>query len=806
MRFLSLLFLVCLFTLSAAFQTSKTVPKPRSKAASPSASPTPVKKKTRNIPAKPDEKTAWDKIAGLTEPAAKISALKEFVESYPASPNRDASLAMLAAARAELGNAKLASGDVETAATLLKDAASEAPRPVSEQLWNDALSKVPFNLYFRGARQAAYDAARSLEDKTEGNSAQSLGLANFYLTVEDGASARRIAERVIAAEPNSASAYQTLGLAYRVDFQLEESANAYAKAVELDADSLPAKRGLAEAKRSLGKADEAAALYREILAKDAANIPAETGLVLSLFDSGKRADAEAELAKALGSNEGNVILLASTAYWYAAHGDGEKAVDLAQKAIASDPRFIWSHIALARGYQIQNRFAEAEKALFNAQRYGNFPTMEYELASARYGAGYYRDAADELSKSFSVKDGSISLKLGGRVPRESKDIVDLVGFERRASIFAPTAADDPATAQKLVALLEFRQALDSEDATAEVLAGAAERFAAGDDRMSVFRKIYAAKELLAKNLALDEAVELVKTASPLIDKGIESQSAASAVMGGEIYSVRADSARRGEYVNVPEIPKAVMSSILRGEVEAVLGWAAFQAKNSDEAVIHLKRAVTVFPADSAWWRTNMWRLGSALAAAGKDAEALDTYIKAYKSGTGPDAIHYAVVEAAYKRVNGNTEGLVDKIGPDPAQPIKPAETNVTTPTAAEPSQSAAAPPAGNDTKPVEEKPATAVPAPASDKACSINVSEEQVSLAAAGAPLSIMVSSDADVSLDDLNGVSSSPADVSVTREMIAGVTSRAVFVLKSTSGKPGIFGITFQMPCGKKEVTVTVK
>src|SRR5204863_5817692 len=121
------------------------------------------------------------------------------------------------------------------------------------------------------------------------------------------------------------------------------------------------------------------------------------------------------MAKSLEANPGNVILLAGAAYWYAAHNDGDKAVEYAQKAIAADPRFIWSHIALARGLLAQNKPVEAEKMLLAARRYGNFPTLEYEIASARLGAGLYREAAEELARSFSLKDGMIQARLGGRV-------------------------------------------------------------------------------------------------------------------------------------------------------------------------------------------------------------------------------------------------------------------------------------------------------------------------------------------------------------------------------------------------------
>ena len=61
-------------------------------------------------------------------------------------------------------------------------------------------------------------------------------------------------------------------------------------------------------------------------------------MILSLFDAGKKADAEAELSKSLEQNPGNIILLAGAAYWYAARGDGGRAVELAQKAMRQEPR------------------------------------------------------------------------------------------------------------------------------------------------------------------------------------------------------------------------------------------------------------------------------------------------------------------------------------------------------------------------------------------------------------------------------------------------------------------------------------
>lgn len=692
MRFLAILSLVGLTLLPAFTQTTerpksgppKVVKKTvagKTSASRPKPTATPAKKpassKTAGTtaskpkpkapvgPPKPDEKTEWERASTVADTLARVAALQKFNGMFPKSARHQDSLALIAATRSEMGNSKIVGGDIDAAIVLFRAAVTDAPKPLPDQLFTESLSKFPTNLFFRGERGAAFEIAKILEEKADTNADQLLNLASFYMSVESGAEARRVAEKAIALAPASSAAYQSLGLANRIDFQLDESANAYAKALELEPDSLSARRGLAEMKRSLGKADDAVTLYREILAKDDANLPAQTGLVLALFDAEKRAEAEAELAKLLAANPANVILLAGTAYWYAAHNEGEKAVEFAQKSIAADPRFIWSHVALARGLMVQKKPIEAEKVLLAARRYGNFPTLEYEIASARLAAGFYRDAADELAKSFSVKDGVVHTNLGGRVPRDAKNITELVGPERRASIFAPTAADDPENAARLTALLELKQQMDSATPNADFAARAADAFIRGDDKMKVHRQIFAASQLLDKKVALPKVVEIAKATVENIDAGLDVTYAASAVLASELYENRVIAATRGEYVNVPDVSRFTLSSILRGRVEEISGWALYEMDSPAESVIRLKRAVSVLPVDSAWWRSGMWRLGSALALSGKDAEALDAYIKCYKSGS-PDAVRYNAIESIYTRVNGNTLGLENKIGAKPA--------------------------------------------------------------------------------------------------------------------------------------------
>lgn len=615
-----------------------------------------------------DEEAAYEQAAAIEDGLERIAALKKFVKKYPTAKRIPDAFAMIVTVRTQLGNEKLTTGDIAGAVELYKAAVNDAPKPVPDQLFSDTLAKFPANLYFRGARTEGFELAKAIESKSEASVSQLLSVANFYMSIENGSEARRVADAALKIDPISSAAYQTLGLANRMDFLLDDSAAAYAKALELDPESPSARRGLAEMKRATGKPDDAVALYKEILAKNSEDVPAQTGLVLALFDAGKRSDAETELARSLEANPGNIILQAGVAYWYAANNEGDKAVDLAQKAIATDPRFIWSHIALARGFIAQRNPIAAEKALIAARRFGNFPTLEYEIASARAAAGFFREAAEELAKSFSVKDGIVYTNLGGRINRGSKDLNELVGYERRASIFAPVSAESPENAARMAALLDLKQELDKAEPNAEEVAKAADQFVAGDDKMKVHRIVFAGSQLLDKKVALPKVVELTKAAPSALDAGLDVADPTAAVMASELYESRTIAATSGNYVNVPAVAKPTLSAVLRGRVEEITGWAQFQMDDAAQASVHLKRAVTVLPADSAWWRSSTWRLGNSLQLEGKNAEALEMYIRSYKSDK-PDALRYGTIEVLYKRVNGHTMGLENRIGPNPAPSV-----------------------------------------------------------------------------------------------------------------------------------------
>ncbi len=613
-------------------------------------------------------KEAFEKVVNLTNAAERIAALQKFVEGFPKSDEKTHALELIVSGRAEIADEKLRLGDTQSGVKLFKLAVKDAPMPVSDKLFTEVILQIPTNLFFRDERGAALEAAKMIEEKIDGNANQLLGLATFYLGTENAAEARRLAEKAIVLKPNLPAAYQTLGLAKRLDFQLEEAANAYAKALELDADSLVSKRSLAEMKRAVGKPAEAVELYREILTKDESDAAAQTGLILALFDAEKRAEAEQEMTKSLEQNPNNLFLLVGAAYWYAAHEDGAKSVKLANKAVAVEPRYTWAHIALARGLMQEKRPLEAERTLLAARQHGNFPTLDYELASARLAAGFYREAANELKKTFSVTDDLVETRLGGRVPQKAKSFTELLAMERRASIFEPLAADSSENAEKLKFLLKFSQQLDSANLNETAISDAADEFVKGDDNMKLHRQLYAANRLLEKRTAVPKVLELTKSAIGGVDAALDVTTPAAAVLADELYDSRTIAISRNEFIIVPDIPRQTLSGILRGRIEMLTGRALQQQEKPAEAVTRFKRALSILPEKSAWWRDSMWRLGAALQSEGKSTESLDAYVKSYTSGA-PDEAKRIAIELLYQQINGNLVGLDEKIGAKPMPTI-----------------------------------------------------------------------------------------------------------------------------------------
>ncbi|MGZ8844983.1 MAG: hypothetical protein ACXW3C_00815, partial [Pyrinomonadaceae bacterium] len=396
---------------------------------------------------------------------------------------------------------------------------------------------------------------------------------------------------------------------------------------------------------------------------DSKNKPARAGMILSLLELGKQAEAETELSAALADKDQsrNLPLLAGTAYWFLAHNDLARGLDLAQKAVTLEPRYSWAQIALARAAIADKRPLPAERGLRFARQYSRFPTLDYELASMLASIGLYDEAVRELQRSFTIKNGEIETKLAGRTAAHAASFTELLAPERRAAIFQKTAADTEANANILKALLALNAALNQSSTNEDELVTLGQQFIKGDDAMRTYRQVYVAEKFLKKGVALSTIVELTDQAMAGVEAALSVAAATLAVQPEELGEVRAQALARGETPEVPDAPRTALSGILRGRIEDMAGTALFRMDKPAEAVTRLRRAVNSATEGTPLWRSALWHLGAALDANGKSDQALLYYIKSYVHGP-PDPARRAIIETVYKKVNGTLDGLDDKIG------------------------------------------------------------------------------------------------------------------------------------------------
>ena len=92
--------------------------------------------------------------------------------------------------------------------------------------------------------------------------------------------------------------------------------------------------------------------------------------------------------------------------------------------------------------------------------------------------------------------------------------------------------------------------------------------------------------------------------------------------------------------------------------------------------------------------------------------------------------------------------------------------------------------------------------------CTVTTSEKSISLLNGGGSLGVLINIKGAGDLREIIAASSSPNDVeAMAQPPIDDDFSRGVFfIVKSISRKTGVFIVTFEMPCGKKEMTVKVR
>jgi len=660
------------------------VPNTKSTAKQPRVAPT-AKKVADPVD---DEAEADEVELTLTLPLAKRAAkLREFLDKHPDSKARPRATELLISTHAGLGDQFLKSGDAENGIKQLLLAIDESEATISDKLFNGVISQIPSNLYLRGQSDAAFKAAANIETKFGSDLKRLLAVSEFYRGLERGDEVARVAEAAVKLSPDSAEAHRVLAIGRHLNLQVDEAAAEYKRTIELDPTSRVSKISLADLTRAGGKPEEALTLYNELLATDPKDRVASAGAVICLLELGRKDEAMRSIEAALASEPMNLALLSGVAYWFTAHGEYEKGFDYARRAIILESRYTWAQIALVRSLIGMNRYTGAERAMRYAAQFGKFPTLNYELANVLSTMGFYDEAADILRQSFTIKDGEIETYLAGRIPAHDKSFIELLAPERRASIYQPTAADSKANSAMLKNLLALDTALRdtgaNEKPDEKKVAQAATDFASGTDNMRPFRQVYAANRLLKSGVALHTARELAESAKQNVESALNVPVATSAVQAEEFRILRVQALGTGNIPEVADAPRSTLSAIMRGRIDDIIGWILFNQDKYPEAIERLKLASSTAPNGTPVWRNSLWHLGAVYELTANNTAALNSYIESYKSGER-DPIRRSTIERLYKKVNGSTAGLADKIGAADNEAVDASTSNTGSSQAAEP--------------------------------------------------------------------------------------------------------------------------
>jgi hypothetical protein len=185
----------------------------------------------------------------------------------------------------------------------------------------------------------------------------------------------------------------------------------------------------------------------------------------------------------------------------------------------------------------------------------------------------------------------------------------------------------------------------------------------------------------------------------------------------EVRELRRQVVERDAPLNMLAVERDTLSRVLRGRIEGLAGWALYNQGQTAEASVRLRRAVSVLPEGTVWWRTAEWRLGTALEASGSSRDALAAYVTSYRAL--PDPTRLVAIEALYKKLNNGSLNGLDRLlqapatasaGPRPA--TLPADTTPSTIATTAPSTDATPEPATTITSTPAASEPTTTPTPA----------------------------------------------------------------------------------------------
>ena len=665
---------------------------------------------TRKQPAKPASGTAtanetsqlspeeqFDRAKSAPTAQQRIDLLEKFLRIERGTRLDLEARELLMREYALKGEQLLREANPRQATIAFKAAFRAAPAVITDRIFGQYIFPLPLAMNAFGYRVEAVELMRAFEGRFNTDSNRLVEIGFFYVQIEAPIEAERILERAVQLAPDDHRAHNSLGSAYLISLRLEDAADQFQRALELDPRDEYASLNLGNLARAFGDYNKAVSYYKRQIALKTDDAEAHGGLAIALLALGRDEESEIEIKRALELAPGDYRFLTQLAFFDVTRRNAPAARALVERAAQIEPRYVWMYIAKAETDLLEGKFGDALSSLIAAQGQGSFPTLTFEIGKALMTLDGYDQAIEVLNKSFQVNDDNeFEATLAGAVKARSPRLDLLIDRERRASIFsseqpatsvqyrlaealvridhnlkvataARRAADEAATKRR-VRTGKGKQTSEEPDSSEsggqsrprralttggfELSAGKDSdlpgvpdlirdiaAFTALDDGRQAFRMVWVARRLTDSGIALDAAEQLARRAVALADAATEPA---------------------GSMRDAPLLDREGRRAVFLGRAHDALGWALFKKGEVDAAVASLSRAVDIYP-QSAERKTAVWHLAVATEQSGNERRALDLYIASYDPEMPTSSVRRARIETLYKKLNGSLVGLDEKL-------------------------------------------------------------------------------------------------------------------------------------------------
>lgn len=659
---------------------------------------TPQPKRTTPADTGLSPQEALDQARNAETQAERLSLLEKFIAGHRGSELEDDARESLMREYALKGEQGLREANPQVAMQAFKAAFRASPATISDKVFGQYIFPLPMAMNAFGYRTESADLMRSFEPRFESDANRLVEIGFFYVQIEAPFEAVRVLERAVQLAPEDHRAHNSLGTAYLISLRLDDAANEFQRAIDLDSKDEFANLNLGHLARATGDYQRAVSFYRSQIALKKDDAEAHGGLAIALLALGRDEEAATEIKKATELAPLDYRFLTQLCFFYVCRKKPAQARPLIDQAARIERRYAWAYIGRAETDALEGKLGDALATLISAQGQAGFATLSFELAKAFMWLDGYDQATEVMGKTFTLNsDGEFETMLGGAIKARSPKLELLLERERQAALFLscdPTTslqyrlaeaisqidhyskvalnarkpAQPPATPTRKrprpgqTKATEAPPEDDPRYATRPRRAGGTspEELSAGrdanlpgiaellraittfttlDDGRQAFRMVWVARKLTDADVALDAAEQLAKRAIALADSATEPA---------------------GSMRDAPRLDREARKAMFSGRAYDALGWVQFKKGNTRGAVENLLKAVDVYP-NSLDRKTALWHLAVATQEAGDDRRALELYIASYVPESPTASVRRAQIEALYKRLNGSLSGLDEKL-------------------------------------------------------------------------------------------------------------------------------------------------